>query len=295
MYTATVIGVPSSMGSFAPGQEKAPAALRLAGLIGRLRDAGVDVRDQGDSPVRRWFPDREHPSAQHVTAVRDVALETADRVAGADGIPLVLGGDCTIGLGTLAGLQARLEGRVGLFYFDLHSDGNVPASVREGALDWMGLGHALGLEGADPLLSKAFARTPLLEAADLWLFSTKTNTDFEEAWVERLGVGRTMVEEVASDPVGSAMKALDAFALRVDHLAVHFDVDVVDFMDLPLSEDANRNVGLTFEAATSALATIMAHPAAAALTVCELNPDHDPDGSELPRFIDGLVGALAGR
>ncbi|MDH5223691.1 MAG: hypothetical protein OEW46_02850, partial [Actinomycetota bacterium] len=75
MRTIDVIGVPSSMGGFAPGQERAPAALRRAGLIDRLTEAGVVARDRGDGELRRWFPDREHPFAQHVDAVRDVALE----------------------------------------------------------------------------------------------------------------------------------------------------------------------------------------------------------------------------
>jgi hypothetical protein len=128
-----VIGVPSSMGAFAPGQERAPAALRDAELIARLEDAGLEVRDHGDAELLRWFPDREHPFAQHVAAVRDVALETADRVTSVDGdLALVLGGDCTIELGTLAGLQRRLGGSVGLVYFDLHADMNTPTTVRWG-------------------------------------------------------------------------------------------------------------------------------------------------------------------
>ena len=108
MRSIELIGVPSSMGGFAPGQEKAPQALRTAGFVETLRSAGFEVHDHGDSQVRRWFPDRESPLAQHVEAVTEVALETAERVAGTEGIVVVLGGDCTIELGTLAGLQARI-------------------------------------------------------------------------------------------------------------------------------------------------------------------------------------------
>ena len=295
MPAIDLFGVPSSMGAFAPGQERAPAALRRAGLLERVSAEGFDVRDRGDSRVRRWFPDRERPHAQHVDAVREVLLETAQRVAQADGTVLVLGGDCTTGLGTLAGVQTRFDDRVGLVYFDLHADMNVPASVREGALDWMGLAHALGVDGAEPALAKAFDRTPLLEPRDLWLFGHGSATDFEREQIERLAIRRTSVEEVASDPAGAAAKALEAFANEVDRLAVHLDVDVVDYMDLPLSENADRNQGLSFEATLQALRTFLAHPDVAALTICELNPDHDPDGSAIPRFVDGLAAAFAGR
>jgi len=295
MTGTDLFGVPSSMGAFAPGQERAPAALRRAGLLERLKAEDVDVRDRGDSPIRRWFPDTQHPRAQHVDAVREVVLETAGRVASADAWALVLGGDCTTGLGTLAGVQARVDGRVGLLYFDLHADMNVPTSVREGALDWMGLAHALGVEDAEPALVEAFHRTPLLEPRDLWLFAHGSATDFEREQIERFAIRRTSVQDVAVDPAGAASHVLEAFADEVDRLAVHLDVDVVDYMDLPLSENADRNQGLSFEATLQALRTFLAHPAVVSLTICEINPDHDPDGSAVPRFVDGLAAALAGR
>ena len=86
------------MGAFAPGQEKAPRALRAAGLVHRLTQAGLVVVDHGDFALRRWFPDCLHRTAQHAAAVVEVARETAQRVECAVGerqTPLVLGGDCT--------------------------------------------------------------------------------------------------------------------------------------------------------------------------------------------------------
>jgi arginase len=287
-----LVGVPSSMGAFAPGQEQAPPALRQAGLPDRLRAAGFEVEDHGDASVRRWFPDRASPRAQHVEAVAAVARETAQRVASTEGLSLVLGGDCTIGLGTVAGIQAACGGRVGLLYFDLHPDMNVPPSVREGALDWMGTAHALGVDGAEPALVKAFDRTPLLEPDEVWLFSHGPGTDFEREQIDRLGVRGTTVTEVAREPEASATRALDEFIRVADHLVVHLDVDAVDFVDLPLSENPGRNEGLPFEAMLRALGTLLAHPAVAALSVTEINPAHDPDGSQIPRFVEGLVGAL---
>ncbi len=62
MARLSVIGVPNSLGSYAAGQDLAPAALRAAGLIPLLAQAGIDVVDEGDLPVQVWRPDREHPS-----------------------------------------------------------------------------------------------------------------------------------------------------------------------------------------------------------------------------------------
>lgn len=298
MRTIDVFGVPSSMAAFAPGQERAPAALRAAGLLDGLRRAGHEVRDRDDVPVRRWRPDRECPRAQNVAAVVEVVRETTERVASSarnGAVALVLGGDCTVGLGTVAAFSAPGAPSVRLVYFDLHPDMNVPSAVREGALDWTGMAHALGIDGAEPALIEAAPRIPLLDPDRLWLFAygPDNRTAFEKEQIQRLGVRGAPVEEVEADPEGTAQRALDALLAPGDRLLVHLDVDVIDFVDLPLSENAGRNEGLSFDAAVRALSVLWSNPALAAVTVCELNPDHDPDGSALPRFVHGLVEALA--
>jgi arginase len=158
MSHLTVIGAPSGAGACGVGQERAPEALRAAGLIEKLGRTGVEVTDLGNSQVVPWRPDRANPRAQNLGAVVETVRTTADRVAGGlmspDGIALVLGGDCTVGIGTVARVQ-RAIGDVGVIYFDLHSDLNTPASARDGALDWMGLGHMLALEGTEPELAEA--------------------------------------------------------------------------------------------------------------------------------------------
>jgi len=94
--TLGLIGVPTSMGAFAPGQEKGPRALRDADLIGRLSRAGIEVTDHGDGEkARRWRPDKDNRRAQNLSAVVEVARETARGVGeanAADHLPLVVGG-----------------------------------------------------------------------------------------------------------------------------------------------------------------------------------------------------------
>jgi arginase len=93
-----VIGVPTSAGAFAPGQEQAPAALRAAGLLDGLAQTGFRVHDHGDRERWRWRPDRDNRFAQNLDAVVEIVRDTADRVQSAalDGeTTLVLGGDCT--------------------------------------------------------------------------------------------------------------------------------------------------------------------------------------------------------
>ena len=293
-----VIGVPTSAGAFAPGQEQAPAALRQAGLLDVLQEMGADVRDHGDREVWRWRPDREHPGAQNVAAIVEIVRDTARRVGtsiDSGETTLVLGGDCTVGIGTVAGHVATRE-RVGLIYFDTHADLNVPAAVPEGALDWMGMAHMLAEDGAVAELVAAGPRTPLLEPADVLLFAWGPDqaTAYEREAIARRGLSAIPADEVAADPEGAAARACALMEDRCDRLLVHFDVDVIDFTDVPLSENTGRNQGLAFDHALRALDGLLASPRLAGLTITELNPDHTETGAgTLERFASAVARSLA--
>jgi arginase len=291
-----VIGVPTSAGAFAPGQEQAPAALRGAGLLDALRERGADVRDHGDREPWRWRPDPTSPRAQNAAKVVEIVRDTAERVAAsaaAGETTLVLGGDCTVGIGTVAGHVAAGE-RVGLLYFDSHADLNVPSSVREGTFDWMGMAHMLGAEGAVPELVEAGPRAPLLEPEQVLLFGwgPEQATPFEREAVERHGLLVVPVDEVAADPEAAAAHALDMLEPRCDRLLVHFDVDVIDFTDVPLSENTGRNEGLAYAHALRALARLVSSPKLAGLTITELNPHH---AAAVPGSLERFAAAVGER
>jgi arginase len=277
-----LIGAPTSLGAFAPGQEQAPRALREAGL---RADA-----DFGDIALRRWRPDREHRRAQNAAGVAEAAREVAERVEAAyraGMTPVVLGGDCTVGIGTVAGTQAAGE-RVGLVYFDMHPDLNTPETVVEGTLDWMGVAHMLGLPGTVPEVA-GIAR---LEPDQVLLFARQEDQTrrAEREAIEAHGIESIMVEEVAADPRGAAART----ARRFDRYLVHFDVDVIDFVDLPLSENTGHNIGLPFAAACAALEVLLTGPGFAGLTVTEHNPAHGAeDGSTTAALAAALQRALS--
>ena len=135
--TLALIGVPSSAGAHWPGQEKAPQYLRNAGLVESLKAVGFDVIDFGDLPLVRFYPDREHRHQQNLESVLDVCRGVANQVDLAiqrNAIPLVIGGDCTIGLGVVAGFL-RNDEDLSLLYFDGHVDLNTPITSPSGILD----------------------------------------------------------------------------------------------------------------------------------------------------------------
>ena len=291
-----VIGAPSSAGAYAPGQEQAPRALRAAGLLARLDERQIAVRDRGDVPGFRWRVDRANPRAMNADAVATVARAVADRVATslADGAAvLVLGGDCTVGIGTVAGALVGAE-HVGLIYVDLDTDLNTPRTTRDGALDWMGVAHLLGLEGTVSAVRGIGPRDPLLSPDEVVLFASDNVTKAERRVIEARGIGEVRLAEVASDPAGAARSIAQGWARRFERVLIHVDVDVLDYLDLPIAEETRRNRGLRFPQLLESLSELVATPGWIGMTVCELNPDHgEADGSTLRTFSEGLADVLS--
>lgn len=288
-----IIGAPSSAGAYAPGQEQAPAALREADLIGVLEGQGREIMDRGDLPAFRWCIDLDSPRARNVGAVAAMieGVREEATAALADGSAvLVLGGDCTIGLGSIAALTA-IDENAGLVYLDLHADMNVPSSVADGALDWMGLGHAFDLPGALPELAATCSLTG--DVVVLCGYSEAHATEFEREQVARLRVSTVSDKDVAADPVAAARRALAALGKRRS-LAVHFDVDLVDFGQVPLSEHTGANQGIGFAQAVAAFGELLRDPRVRIVTVTEHNPQHGAsDGSDTQRLANALATACA--
>jgi arginase len=296
--TFAVIGVPTSAGTHGPGQEKAPRALRQAGLVERLRAAGLAVEDDGDLPAARYQAGAADPRQRNLAGVVEVAGRVADRVHAAldrGRKPLVLGGDCTITLGVVAGF-ARHGADLGLLYFDGDADLSTPATSRSGILDAMVVAHLLG-EGA-PALAGIGPRTPLLAPDRLLLFGYDDPDDLgepQQALLARHGPAAWPAGRARAVPGGPGVAAAAALAELEAHagtVLVHFDVDVVDSGDLPLANFPHFGQGLSLAEAFACLDAFLASPRLGGLIVTEVNPDHDP-GGQLARLVDGLVAALA--
>ena len=273
----SVIGAPSSAGAYAPGQEKAPEAWRRYGLLDELAGAGRRVLDRGDANGFRWRADPSQPAAMNAVEVAGAARGVTDRVAkalDADDDVLVLGGDCTVELGSMAAALRR-DRSIALVYIDLDADLKVPATG-EGAIDWMGVAHLLDADGCLDELATLGPRRPMLSGRDVLLFAQDNITDSEAAIVATASVTVETLEGVHRDPVAAARRAIQ-WASGHDEMWVHVDVDVLSWVDFPIAENSRRRDGLTLDELASVLRELVAGPKWRGLTMCEVNPDHAPD------------------
>jgi arginase len=290
-----VLGVASSAGTHYAGQERAPAALRRAGLLDRLAAAGLSVEDRGDIVTEVFAVDHANPSRRNFSAVLRTARLVAEAVHGVvagGAVPVVLGGDCTITLGVVAGVR-RLYTNAGLFYFDGDADLATPEATSSGVLDAMGIAHLIGLTNNE--LSTLGGHLPMLPSERLVLFGideTDPESFREQALRDHPSLRLYPDSMVRQDPAGSARNALDGLSNGAGTI-LHFDVDAIDSGDLPLANYPHYGTGVSLDAAARALAVVAGAPDLTAIVLTEVNPTHDPDGRQLRRYADAVGGALA--
>jgi arginase len=272
-----IVGAATSAGAYAPGQERAPAAFRRHGLAEALTSRGGIIRDHGDVASFRWRPDLSRPLAMNLEAVRHacdlVASHVATAIAAQENV-LVLGGDCTVELGTVAGAKAA-GAQIGLIYIDFDADLNTP-DTSDGALDWTGVAHLLNVPGCEPSLASLGPTRPMLMPQQLLYFGVENITPPEAAAIRDHAIVVISREEAMRDIKAATTRAAE-WAARFDCLLVHFDVDVLSFIDFPIAENVRRYDGLKLGQAAYVLKKLTALPQWRALTITEVNPDHVPD------------------
>jgi arginase len=292
-----IIGAPSSAGAYAPGQEKTPDAIRAAGLVSLLEAQGVRVSDKGNVRGYRWKVDKPHKRAMNVDRVASVAEAVSQQVSQSleeKRKVLVIGGDCTVELGVVAGCLEHSE-NIGLIYIDLDTDLNTPLSVEDGALDWMGVAHMLQLAGTEEKLSSIGKKTPMLSAGQIHFFANGNMTDFEKETIQRLQIREMNWQKVAKDPAGTANKICQSWAPQFDQVLIHLDLDVLDYVDMQLAENYRRNIGLTFDQLMMAVDEFLKLSNWATMAITEINPDHGKaDGSTLRVFVERLAKSIGG-
>ena len=290
----TVIGVPCSAGAHHAGLERGPAALRAAGLLGRLRRSGCEVSDAGDLARHVFTADPAHPLARNrdavVQACRDVAGATGQAIA-AGRIPVLLGGDCSITAGAVAGCLSQRPD-TGLLYLDGDADLRTPQTTTAGNFDGMVIAALLG-EG-DPGYIGLAGTVPMLPPQRLAILGyDDSDIDPRERHLLTPPLSHADWTQLAADPAGTAVAARRHVEAAAGSIVVHFDVDAVDSADLPLANYPHHGQGVTLAAAVTALRELCASPALAALVLTEVNPTHDPGGELLGRYVDAVAAALA--
>ncbi len=115
----------------------------------------------------------------------------------------------------------------------------------------------------------------------------------EQALRQRRGLVHASDTDVRADPIATALRAVSAIATDDASIVVHFDVDAVDSRDLALANFPHYGTGIPLHVARQVLGILLNTPGLTALVLTQVNPTHDPAGTQLDRYIDTIVAAIA--
>lgn len=290
-----LIGAPSSAAAFLPGSEKAPAALRAAGLVERLQSAGYEVIDHGDCAPRLFADDDEHKRARNlpeiVAGLNDLKLR-AELAIKSGAFVLVLAGDCAQVIGLLTGAR-RYYKHVNLLWVDRDADLNTPASTPSGRIDGMVVAHVIG-KGA-PELVRFFGESALVREPDVTLFGLERLDPPEEEFLSKSPMRHIYAADIPSKGARAAARdALTYVHADAHEFVLHLDTDVIANEEFP-AVNVPAGGGLRLEDVRAALGEFVKHKNLLGLDVAQYNPDKDPDGSGAKKLVDLLVNVLSAR
>jgi arginase len=290
-----LIGAPSSAAAFGPGSEKAPAAIRAAGLVDRLQSIGYEVVDFGDCAPRQFADDDEHKRARNipqiVAGLNDLKPR-AELAAKTGGLILVLGGDCVQCIALLSGAR-RYYKQISLLWFDRHADLNTPASTPSGRLDGMALAAIQGRGSAE--LVRFWGEPPLVREPDTLIYGLEQVDPAEQEFLTRSPVRHVYAADIQlKGASNAAQNALSQLHADTREFLLHLDLDVIAQEEFP-STNVPASGGLSFAEVQSSLVEFAKQKNLLGVYVAQYNPEKDPDGSTAKKLINLLADAFSAR
>ncbi len=288
-----VIGAGLDLGAGRRGVDMGPSAIRYAGLKERVHGLGLECADWGDvTAAVAEATEAGSPNARYLAQIKETCGRVATLVsdaANAGLLPLVLGGDHSVAMGTLGGM-ARARGAGGVLWIDAHGDLNRPATSPSGNVHGMPLAAALGVAG--PEFESLDWPTPSIERAVL--FGIRSLDPGERALIADLPVKVFTMTDLDRLGVETAMREALAFLSGVGFLHVSLDLDAVDPMFAPGVGTPVRG-GLTYREAHHALEIVAEGGTLDSLELVEVNPVLDRENETAKLAVDLAASALGAR
>jgi arginase len=289
-----IMGAALDLGAGRRGVDMGPSAIRYAGLHGKLAAAGIDVEDRGN--VETALAETRARGAERARFLDEI-LDTCARISTEveqvreEGfVPLVLGGDHSIAIGTLSGLAASGPG--GVLWLDAHGDLNTPETTPSGNVHGMPLAAALGLCGGK--FAKAGLRLPAVDPERVALVGVRSLDPGEQALVRELGISVYTISDLDRRGVEPVVEEALARVSGASFVHVSVDLDVVDPEFAPGVGDPVLG-GLSYREAHLALELVAEAGALDCLELAEVNPIRDHENTTASLAVGLAASALGVR
>ncbi|HLA48577.1 MAG: arginase [Nitrospinae bacterium RIFCSPLOWO2_12_39_16] len=272
-----IIGVPIDLGFGRRGVDMGPSALRITGIADSLRGLDYSVEDIGDikSPIPELC-NLEDKNARYLPEIKDICIRlsnTVYTVLQEGAVPLSIGGDHSLAIGSIAGVSRFLREKskkAGLIWFDAHGDMNTPESTNSGNIHGMPLAVSLGL-GAKAL-TEIEAFSPKIESKNAVLIGVRNLDEREKGLIVNSGIKVYTMKEIDENGMSNIIrKAIDLAARDTDYIHLSFDMDVCD---PSIAQGVGTPVkgGLNYREAHLAMEKIAESGMLASMDMVEINP-----------------------
>jgi arginase len=294
-----IIGYPSDLGAGRRGVDMGPSALRIAGITRKLETLGYTVTDEGDIPVNALEVEDEGLSVLkfHAEIARATAIlaERVEWALDANRFPLILGGDHSMGIGSLGGVAAhcKREGkRLGVVWIDAHADMNTPETTPSGNIHGMPLALAMG--HGDPILRAIGGDFVKVQPENVVIIAARDLDVGEVELIKRLNVSAYTMFDIDKRGIYPIIaEVVEKLRSRVDHLHVSFDLDSVDPLVAP-GVGTPVPGGLSFREAHFVMEYLAETQMVGSLDVTEVNPILDTRNSTAV-FATEVVSSCMGK
>jgi len=281
MKTVHIIGVPLDLGGGRRGVDMGPSAMRIAGLGEQIAALGYTVVDKGDLPAP--IPETQTLRDEHKKYIRDIAkvcqkvYQTSLGSFDEGAMPLVLGGDHSIGAGSVAAAaewaRRTKDLPVGLLWVDAHGDMNTPATSLSGNVHGMPLASLLGPEPAE--LSKIGSFSPKVLPAHTVLVGIRNLDEREKIAVRDSGVHVFTMKDIDRQGIASVIEqAVNLAGAGTAGVHVSFDIDVCDPLIAPGVGTPVKG-GLDYREAHMVMEMVADSGLLTSLDLVEVNPTLD--------------------
>ena len=295
--TVRIIGVPLDLGASRRGTDMGPSAMRIAGLGNALRRMGYTVGREEDIPAPAMETGTpEDLKARFKPQILEVCTHLAERVVDIleqGGFPLVLGGDHSIAMGTVAGTASyyqKQDKNIGLIWFDAHGDMNVPGVSPSGNIHGMPLAHLLGKGDDDFRNIQGFS--PKVKPENVALIGIRDIDAHEREIINESGIHAFTMREI--DEQGMAAVSRRALEIVNDGTVgfhVSFDVDGCDPTFIPGSGTLVPG-GVSFREAHLLMEYCADDGNLLSMEIVELNPFLDDGNISAERAMELLLSAM---
>jgi arginase len=272
-----ILGAPLDFGAGRRGVDMGPSALRLAGLNAKLQAMGYQVRDLGNVPVAQQETVEEgSPTAKYLAPISQCCAElarTVNDVVEKGEFPLILGGDHSVGAGTVAGVSNAFRKRgqkIGVIWIDAHADMNTPGISPSGNVHGMPLASCLGRGPSE--LTHIFDYAPKMDARNTVLIGLRDVDEREREVVRDLGVVAFTMRDI--DELGLRKIMEQAIAAATDGTAgfhLSLDMDAVDPDEAPGVGTPVRG-GMSYREAHLSMEMVCDSNKMLSMEVVEVNP-----------------------